>query len=93
LNREEAISIQKEILTSCQSLKEESISLVQANPEDTVSHGYQLHIKSKKIETDISSLRTIAEKHNLKVERKTENLAIIYRPCYEKYSNQLFRVE
>jgi len=85
LNREEATAIQKEILTSCNGLTEEAIRLVLSNPYSTVSHGYQLHIKSKLIETNLPRLKTIAQKHNLALNQSRNGLVIIYRPCFIKY--------
>jgi len=88
VNREETITIQKEILTNCNGLTEEAIMLVLPNPDSAISHGYQLHIKSKLTETNLPCLKTIAQRHNLALDTSRKGLVIVYRPCFIRYSSQ-----
>ncbi len=81
LNREEAISLLKEIIGVCSVLSGEAIMLMPANADDVLSHGYQLHIKAMLSQHDLSCIKPIVEKHNLSIANEpNKNLLVIYRP-------------
>ena len=90
LNKEEAIDLQKEIVSSCNGLSLEDISLELSSLGKPVSHGYQLHIKSNSIETNLPRLKTIAQKHYLALDESKKDLVVIYRPCFSQHENQSF---
>ena len=85
LDKEEAMSVQKEILASCEGLNQSAVKLVFPSIGDSLSHGYQLHVSSKLPKADLASLKTIAEKHNLSVKESRMDLVIVYRPCFIGY--------
>jgi len=87
VNKEEASTIQKEILVSCNGLTEEAVMLVLPTTDGPVSHGYQLQIKSELLKENLPCLKNIARKHNLALDESRKGLVVIYRPCFIDYSS------
>jgi hypothetical protein len=87
VNKEEASTIQKEILVSCNGLTEDAIMLVLPNADGSISHGYQLHIKSELLKENLPRLKSIAGKHNLALDESRKGLVVMYRPCFIGYSS------
>ena len=82
MNKEEALTVQKEILASCNGLTKSAVMLVFPSAESSVSHGYQLHVKSEMLKDNLPCLKAIAGKHNLAMNESRKDVAIIYRPCF-----------
>ncbi len=87
MNKEEASSIQKEILVGCNGLTEDAVMLVLPTANSPVSHGYQLRIKSESLKENLPCLKSIAGKHNLALDESRKGLVVIYRPCFIGYSS------
>jgi hypothetical protein len=87
VNKEEASTIQKEILVSCKGITEKAVMLVLPTADVSVSHGYQLHIKSESLKENLPCLKIIARKHNLALDESRKGLVVIYRPCFIDYSS------
>lgn len=81
MNREEATSLLRDIISVCDSIGEQGIMLMPPNTDDILSHGYQLHIKTVISEPDLNCIKPLVEKHNLAiVNEPNKNLLVIYRP-------------
>ena len=87
MNKEEASTVRKEILVSCNGLTEETVILVLPTADGSVSHGYQLHVKSESLRENLQCLKSIAGKHNLAVDESRKGLVVVYRPCFIGYSS------
>ena len=88
MNKEEATGVQAEILRECNGLTEKTIMLVLPSADYSLSHGYQIHIKSTVIATDLSCLKAICQKHNLTLDESKKELVVIYRPCFIDYASR-----
>jgi len=88
LDKDEALTIQREIIASCKGLTQAAVKLVLPNVGDSLSHGYQLHVKSELLKENVACLKTIAGKHNLSMNESRKDLVIIYRPCFIGYSSR-----
>ena len=85
MDRDEAIKIYKEIVTQCQ-LAAPYVSLVPHRKNDTLSRGYQLHIKSTLSAYDRQVIQRIVDGHKLAWKEEAETL-IIYKPMMEPLNN------
>lgn len=82
LNRQEAVSLIREIDAECRDIRGTSILLMEPNRENPLSKGYQVHIKMKATPSRLKCLRIIAEQYSYKVNVSEDNwLVIIYRPA------------
>jgi len=91
VNKEEALTVQKEILASCNGLTENAIMLVFPGAEGSMSHGYQLHImraRAEMLKENLSCLKAIARKHYLTINELRKDVVVIYRPCFIDYSSR-----
>ena len=88
MNKEEASIVRKEILVSCNSLTEKAVMLMLPTADGSVSHGYQLHIKSESLKENLPCLKSIAGKYNLALDESRKGLVVIYRPCFIDYSTR-----
>jgi hypothetical protein len=79
MNRDEAVACLKEIDASYKGIFANAISLVKSKPDNPISTGYELHIKTAlDAETKIQ-LKGVAQKKGLElIEEKDE--VIIYKP-------------
>ena len=64
LDRAEAIVVLKETASAC-AIRVSSINLVSPKVDDTLSKGYQIHIKSQIDESDRRCLESIVNLHQL----------------------------
>ncbi len=82
MNREEALSLLKELNSACDSIGELGVMLMPPDADDVLSHGYQLHIKAVLTEDALICLKSIAVKHKLAIANEPEKqLVVVYRPC------------
>jgi len=80
LDRKEAVMILREIYETCENLDETWVALMPPNADDIISDGYQLHIRTPKMQDfDRKCVEDILHKHGLKLKEITDT-AIIYRP-------------
>jgi len=93
VNKEEASTVQKEILVGCNGLTEDAVTLVLPTADGPVSHGYQLHIKSESLKENLPCIKSIARKHNLALDESRKGLVVIYRPCFFGYSSEKLFLE
>jgi hypothetical protein len=77
LNRSEAITFLKELMSQCNNLSPESVSL--ETPNDSNSIVYRIHIKGIICESDKQSVRDVAQKYNLSVQEAPDGVSI-YKP-------------
>jgi hypothetical protein len=90
LNREEAMSLLKELNLSCDGLGEHGVMLMPPNADDVLSHGYQLHIRGSIDNEMLVCIRPLLEKYKLTMVNEPEKrLLVIYRPM--KKLNTLFQ--
>ncbi len=75
----------KEIDHECKDIRGTSILLIEPNPEDPLSRGYQVQIKMKATPARLRCLRTIAEQYGQKVNVAEDNWSVtIYSPKKEE---------
>jgi len=82
LDRGEAMSVLKEITSRCAgslAFSVSSIDLVSPNVKNTLSVGYQLHIKSDVCSDDKKILQNIVDAHQLAF-KEVGNRLVIYKP-------------
>ena len=87
MNKEEAIAIQKEILVVCKDLDRDAVRIVPPTADGSLSHGYQLHVRSELLKENLLGLKSIAAKNNLALDESRKGLVVIYRPCFVDYSS------
>ena len=78
MDRDEAVEVYKELVTKCQ-LAAPYVSLVPHKKNDTLSQGYQLHIRVNIAGGDRKIIQTIVNSHKLAWTESGENI-IIYKP-------------
>jgi hypothetical protein len=76
MDRTEAVTYLKELLSLCNDLSPDSVSF--ENPNNTKSVGYRVHIKGKIYEPEIQKVRDIAKKH-LSVQEDKDGI-VVYKP-------------
>ena len=80
MNRDEAVSLLKELNLACDGIGEQGIMLMPPDADDVLSHGYQLHIKAIGTER-LDCIKSLVEKHKLALANEPEKgLLVIYRP-------------
>jgi len=77
MDRNEAVTYLKELLSLCNEMSPESISF--ENPKGCDSVGYRVHIKGKIQESDKERVRDVAKKHSLAVKEDTDGV-VVYKP-------------
>jgi hypothetical protein len=78
MNKQEASTFLKTLLTECK-LGSNSFILLEPNPEDTLSSGYKIRIKTI-IDNDCrQQIKGITKKHDLAVVEE-QNQIIVYKP-------------
>jgi hypothetical protein len=77
LDRSEAVTYLKELLSQCNDLSPESVSF--ETPINSNSIGYRIHIKGTICDSNKQSVREIAKKHSLSVQEEL-NGVVIYKP-------------
>lgn len=85
MNKQEASSLLKEVISKC-SLDSESFFLVEPNPEDTLSTGYKLRIKTILNNQCRQQLIQITKEHNLAVIEEQTQITV-YKPELKKAGN------
>ena len=82
LNRGEAMSVLKEIISKCDgslAFNVSSINLIPPNAKNTLSVGYQLHIKSYLCSEDRTIIQNIMDTRQLAF-KDLGNRLVIYKP-------------
>ncbi len=80
MKREEATSLLRDIIETCDGIGEKGVMLMPPNADDVLSHGYQLHIKGA-VKEYLSCIEPIITKRGLAVAHEpSKNLVVIYRP-------------
>ena len=82
LDRGEAMSVLKKVTSRCAGSLAFTVSFIDLIPPrtgDTLSKGYQIHIKSEISPEDKSQLQNIIDSHQLALKEVGDNL-IIYKP-------------
>ncbi len=77
MNRNEAVSYLKDLLSQCNDLSPNAVSFEQAT--DMQSTGYIIHIKGTMQESEKQEVRNVAQKYSLQVKDNT-NGVIVYKP-------------
>jgi hypothetical protein len=81
LNRNEAVSVLKEIFEKCTLFDGTYIALMPPNSASLLSKGYQVHLRVPIDERTQNCMEEIAKKHDCHIVIKDkEDIAIIYRP-------------
>ncbi len=82
MKRHEAITCLKEINATCRNMSADAVSLVNSKPNDDLSMGYQVHIKTVLDGETKLQIQSIAEKHSLAIKEENGKV-VIYRPKEE----------
>jgi hypothetical protein len=80
VQREEAVSLLREISAICRDLSPNYVSLVKSQPNDQFSSGYQLRIQAhvdQETERQITSLSAL---YHLEIHHQQGKALIIYKP-------------
>ncbi len=81
MNREEAVSLIREINQECESIRGTSIMLMTPQETEIPSKGYQVHLLMKADRSRLRCLETITEQYGYVIESDREkSLVIIYNP-------------
>jgi len=78
MNKQEAASCLKELLTKC-NLASDSFILIEPKPNDTLSKGYKVRITASISSACREQLKTITKKHGLAVIEE-QNQITVYKP-------------
>ena len=85
LNREEATALLKEASKVCDLFGAQGIMLMPPDADDTLSKGYQLHIKAKIGNEHLECMKPLVQKYKLAMNYEPEKeLLVIYRPIENK---------
>jgi hypothetical protein len=76
LKRADAVTMLKEINSTCRSINDATVSLVESNPDDKTFAGYQLRIKVNLDTSDKESIKEILQKNNLSFKEEAGTLTI-----------------
>ena len=76
MKRQEAVELLKEIVAGCKSISPNHISLKSPSDEDTISEGYELHIKNHFDKADLKCLSDILHKRSLTMKNHDGFVAI-----------------
>ncbi len=77
MERNEAVTYLKELLTVCNDMSPEAVSF--EKPKDNDFSGYAVHIKGAILDSDKQAVREVAKKHSLAV-RENLNGVVVYKP-------------
>ena len=89
MNKQEASSFLKELLAKCK-MDSESFILVEPNPNDTLSTGYKVRIKTILNNDCRQQIREITKKYDLAVIEEQVQI-IIYKPKSKNSGNLLLK--
>lgn len=81
LNRDEAIAVLKEITSVC-AIRVLSINLVSPKVDDSLSKGYQVHIKSQIDDSDRRCVESIVNLHQLAMKLVDDYIIIYKKLCH-----------
>ena len=84
MNRNEAVSILKEIFEKCSLFNGQYLALMPPNAAGLLSHGYQIHLKIPLDDETKKCMMKILQKYGLAFNEDKEGLAIIYKPRLQK---------
>lgn len=85
MNRQEALSLLKEVYQACDRFGEQGVMLMPPDADDVLSHGYQLHIKAPLGNEHLECMKPIVQKYKLNMNYEPEKqLLVIYRPIDKK---------
>jgi len=85
LNRDEAVSLLKELIFACDGIGEEGVMLMPPNSGDVLSHGYQLHIKESLWNEYSDCIEPLVKKHELALAHEHEKqLLVVYKPMEKR---------
>jgi hypothetical protein len=85
LNRQEAVSLLKEVYQACDSFGEQGVMLMPPDSDDVLSHGYQLHIKAPLGNEHLECIKPIAQKYGLNMTYEpVKQLLVVCRPIEKK---------
>jgi hypothetical protein len=79
MKRHEAITCLKEINNTCKNMSPDAVTLVNSQPDNPLSTGYQVHIKTVLDSETRQQVQSIIEKHGLAFKEEKDNV-IIYQP-------------
>jgi hypothetical protein len=89
MNKQEASTFLKELLSKC-NMDSNSFVLVEPNPEDTLSTGYKVRIKTVLNNECRQQIREITKKHDLAVIEEHVQI-IIYKPKSKNAGNLILK--
>ena len=79
MNREQAVTVIKEIFEHCRLIEGKSLKLLPPKGNDALSDTYQIHIHADSDQILTSCVETVAQEHKLAV-KKTDGFLIVYKP-------------
>ncbi|MGD0451812.1 MAG: hypothetical protein ABSA79_12260 [Candidatus Bathyarchaeia archaeon] len=89
MNKQEASSFLKELLTKCK-MDSDSFILVEPNPKDTLSTGYKVRVKTILNNECRKQIREITKKYDLAVIEEEVQI-IIYKPKSKNSGNLILK--
>jgi hypothetical protein len=79
MKRQEAVTCLKEIRVNCSHMSPEIVELINSQPDDQFSTGYQLHIQTLLDQQTKQQIRLIAAKRRLALKEENGRV-VIYQP-------------
>jgi len=79
MNREQAVTVIKEIFEQCHQIEGKSLKLLPPKGNDALSNTFQIHIETNDNNFLILFVENIAKEHNLDVMCK-DGYCIVYKP-------------
>ena len=77
MEREQAVEVLERIIESCKTVDGQFLALMPPNLSDSLSHGYQIHIKANLTGMERKCLENFLKEHKL-VWHEAEEKTIIY---------------
>ena len=79
MNRNEAVTLYKEIMNLCESMGSSAVNLMVSKPDDPKATGYQVRIRAALDSKSAQQIRSITEKRSLAMKEENGEV-IIFKP-------------
>ncbi len=84
MNREQAVTVIKNIIDRCQAVEGKSLKLLPPQANNALSYTFQIHIETSGDTMITGCVQSIAKKHNLSV-KPIDRWLVVYKP-YPKFN-------
>ncbi|MGZ4850378.1 MAG: hypothetical protein ACXV2C_03250 [Candidatus Bathyarchaeia archaeon] len=79
MNREQAVTVIKQIFQYCRYMEGKSLELMPPKGDDALSDTFQIHIQTRDDDLLVSCIKNIAKEHNVAV-KIAKGSCIVYKP-------------